>query len=141
MEVISLILARKYNPDETLGTYIVMDDNREVFRCCCIELPWLNNLHNKSCIQGCAIYDIEKISTPKHPNSFLITDVPGREGIMIHIGNYATGLKIDTDGCQLPGMNFVDLDGNGTMDVAQSTIAMNALNHFLPDKCKLCIIN
>jgi hypothetical protein len=37
-------------------------------------------------------------------------------------------------------MNFVDIDGNGTLDVAQSTLAMESLNHFLPDSFKLYIL-
>jgi hypothetical protein len=139
MNEVSLILSRLYVPEETLGTYIVMQGYKELYRCHCIELPWLDNKKDISCIPGNRIYDCEKVSTEKHPNSFLIKDVPDREGCMIHIGNFATGKKIDTEGCQLPGMNFIDLDGNGTLDVEQSTIAMSALNHFLPDKFKLII--
>jgi hypothetical protein len=136
----ALVLARKYTPSGTQGAYIVFDDNTEIFRCKCMELPWLNNQQKVSCIPGGRIYDVEKISTPKHPNSFLIKDVPNRTAVMIHIGNFASGTQIDTEGCQLPGMNFVDIDGNGTIDVAQSTIAMDSLNHFLPSTFKLYIL-
>jgi hypothetical protein len=138
--MIRLVQARKYLPNETLGTYIVFDDDKELFRCKSIELPWLNNQQGVSCIPGEKIYNVVKMSTPKHPNSFLIKDVPGRTAIMIHIGNFATGATVNTEGCQLPGMNFVDIDGNGTLDVAQSTLAMESLNHFLPDSFKLYIL-
>lgn len=136
----NLILARDYTLEETQGIYIVMDGMIELFRCKCLELPWLNNQPSVSCIPGSRIYDVEKISTLKHPNSFLIKDVPNRKAIMIHIGNFANGKKVDTERCQLPGMNFVDIDGNGTIDVAQSTLAMDSLNHFLPDTFKLYIL-
>jgi Family of unknown function (DUF5675) len=139
MDSISLILCRQYNIEETQGIYIIMQGLTELFRCCCIELPWLNNIQDKSCIPGQAVYTVSKISTPEHPNSFLIENVPGRDGIMIHIGNFATGTKIDTLGCQCPGLNFVDLDGNGTPDVSHSTEAMAILNKYLPNTFKLYI--
>ena len=139
MGTIRLILARKKTPTETQGTYIVMDDDQEVFRCCCLELPWLNNQPNVSCIPD-GVYPVQKNNTPDHPNCFRILNVPGRDGILIHKGNFATGVKIDTLGCQLPGLSFVDVDGNGTLDVAGSTIAMEALNYFLPDSFDIHII-
>jgi hypothetical protein len=139
-EEISLVLARQYNSDETQGRYYVIEGNLRIYECCCIELPWLNNIHDKSCIPGGAIYDVVKISTPDHLNSFLIKDVPGRDGIMIHVGNFATGKKIDTLGCQCPGLRFIDVDGNGTPDVDGSTIAMAALNLVLPQTFKLFIL-
>jgi hypothetical protein len=139
MGLIRLILARKLTPTETQGTYIVMDDDQEIFRCKCLELPWLNNQHNISCIP-IGIYNVVKYNIKAHPNTFWIKDVPGREGILIHIGNFATGQKIDTKGCQLPGMSFIDIDGNGTLDVAGAGIAMNALNYFLPASFQIVII-
>jgi hypothetical protein len=137
--LIRLILARQLNPNETKGLYIVLNDNEEVFRCCCLELPWLNNLPDKSCIPP-GIYWCKKVNTPEHPNSFLIENVPGREGIEIHIGNFATGEKINTLGCQLPGLSFEDIDGNGLLDVTGSTIAMTVLNYFLPQTFQIIIV-
>jgi len=140
-----LVLARKYLPTETLGTYIIFDDDAEIFRCKCIELPLFVipmklNSPNIDCIPGEMIYDVKKVSTVKHPNSFLIKDVPDRTAVMIHIGNFATGKQVDTEGCQLPGMKHIDIDGNGTLDVAQSTIAMGKMNELLPDEFKLYIL-
>jgi hypothetical protein len=140
MNEVKLILSREYRKDETLGKYMIMQETKTLFTCCCLELPWLNNQHNVSCIPE-GIYDVIKVNwPPKHPDSFLIQNVSDRDGVMIHIGNYAEGSKIDTEGCQLPGMNFIDLNGDGAPDVEQSTIAMAALNHLLPDNFKLIII-
>jgi hypothetical protein len=136
---IRLILARKLELKETLGTYIVMEDNRELFRCCCIELPWLNNQHDISCIIG-GTYWVEKFSNKKHPNCFWIKDVPGRSGILIHKGTFATGSKIDTLGCQMPGLGLVDVDNNGFLDVTGSGIAMDCLNYYLPNKFQIIIV-
>jgi hypothetical protein len=140
MGIIRLILVRKLNPNETLGTYIVIDDYTKLYQCCCIELPWLNNERDKSCIPS-GEYAVEKYNTTDHPNSFHILDVPDRDGILIHIGNFATGKQVDTLGCQCPGLSFADIDGNGTLDVSASTPAMAALNHFLPDKFNLYILD
>jgi hypothetical protein len=133
-----LILSRKYTDKETQGTFIIFDDNMEIFRCKCLELPWLNNQHNISCIPE-GIYDVQKYSDSKHPNTFWVKNVSGRDGILIHIGNFANGTKIDTEGCLLPGIDFVDIDGNGTLDITGPDIAMKALNYFLPNSFKLII--
>jgi hypothetical protein len=135
----NLILARKDGDVETPGTYLVIKDDQIVYQCKCLELAWLNNERNKSCIPA-GVYALEKYSDMKHPNCFWIKDVPGRDGILIHPGNFATGIKIDTEGCQIAGIDFLDIDGNGTLDIVHPDIAMAALNHFLPDKCKLYII-
>lgn len=133
-----LILSRTYDPLETRGTFIIFDGEKELFRCKCLELPNKANQRNVSCIPE-GSYDAEKYSDSKHPNTFWVKNVPGRDGILIHIGNFANGVKVDTEGCLLPGIDFVDIDGNGTLDVTGPDIAMRALNYFLPDKFKLII--
>jgi hypothetical protein len=139
MGLVRLILARKLTPKETQGIYIVMDDNEEVYRCKCLELPWLGNQHNISCIQS-GIYPVVKYNVAPYLNCFWIKNVPGRDGILIHPGNFATGVKVDTLGCQMAGLSFIDIDGNGTLDVAGSGIAMEALNYFLPQSFNIIII-
>ena len=76
---------------------------------------------------------------PDHPNVFYIQNVPNRDGIMIHIGNFATGSHIDTEGCQLPCMSFEDIDGNGSLDGFRPDVAMLGLNENLPNSFKLII--
>jgi hypothetical protein len=134
-----LIISRSYTSTETQGTMIVFDGKDEKFRCVCLELPQLGNQHNISCIPE-GVYDVIKYSDVKHPNTFIVQNVPGRTGVMIHIGNYATGKHIDTEGCILPGKAFVDIDGNGSLDVEHSTIAVGELNSYLPNSFKLIIL-
>ena len=134
-----LVLLRDYKEKATYGQYIIYDGYNEAFRCKCIELPWLNNQHDISCIPG-DIYDVSKLSTPNHPNCFIIEDVKDRDNILIHPGNFAVGLKIDTLGCQLPGLGFADINNDGFLDVIYSQHAMDALNYFLPDHFKLMIL-
>ena len=138
MKIRKLILSREYLPNQTIGVYMVMEGVNTLYTCKCLELPWLDNQKNISCVPE-GIYPVEKYNSVKHPNTFLIKEVPDRTGVLIHIGNFATGQKIDTQGCQLPGLAFKDIDWNGTVDVIGSTQAMKDLNFFLPDTFTIII--
>ena len=133
-----LVLVRNYKENETLGRLFVFDGLDILFECNCLELPWLNNERNVSCIPE-GTYTTIKYSDTKHKNVFWVQDVDERDGILIHLGNWATGSHIDTKGCLLPGMDFMDIDGNGTIDIARSDVAMLSLNKYLPNKFKLII--
>jgi hypothetical protein len=69
-----------------------------------------------------------------------IEKVLGRSGILIHIGNFAAGEKVDIEGCVLVGFHYADLNNDGYLDITDSTDAFNALYSLLPDKFKLYII-
>ena len=133
-----LALVRDYKEKETLGKLIVFDNNKIIYTCVCLELPWLDNEHNISCIPE-GVYNVEKYSDTKHKNCFWVKDVPERTGILIHIGTYATGKKINTKGCILPGVDYTDVDVNGQLDVVLSSVALKRLNYYLPDKFKIHI--
>lgn len=137
-EMIKLILSRQYKENETLGVFYVMDGYKQLYTCLCLELPWLNNEHNVSCIPE-GTYDVIKYSDTKHKDCFWIQDVPDRTGILIHLGNFVDGKKIDSLGCQLPCMEFMDIDGNGSLDGFRPDVAMLGLNKYLPSKFKLTI--
>ena len=136
--MVKLILIWKYRADSTQGLYLVMDGITELFRCFCLELPYLDNEHNISCIPE-GSYTVLKYSDTKHKDVFWIQNVQDRDGILIHKGNFVTGLKVDSMGCQLPGMEWIDIDGNGTIDIAKTVEAMDGLNKYLPSKFKLTI--
>jgi len=52
-----------------------------------LELPWRNNQDNISCIPY-GIYTCKKIKSPKFGICYEILNVPNREKILIHWGNY-----------------------------------------------------
>ena len=133
-----LILSRKYKETETFGTLIVFDGDDELYRCKCLELPWLNNERNISCIPE-GTYNVIKYSDTKHKDCFWIQDVKDRDGILIHMGNFATGVKIDTKGCLLPCTEFIEIDGNGSLDGFRPDVALLGLNKYLPSKFKMTI--
>jgi hypothetical protein len=133
------VIIRDYFPLETLGTFVIIDNSKLVWNCVCIELPNKDNKLKVSCILP-GTYLVKKIVSEKHGNCFLLSDVPGRSAVEIHIGNYAAGKKVDTEGCILPGMYFADLNKDGISDVAGSPDAMQHLLQFLPNEFNLTII-
>jgi hypothetical protein len=134
-----VIISRTYTPNETLGALFVMEGSKKLFEGVSIELPDKGNQHNISCILE-GIYDVVKYDSPKKGKVFLLLNVPGRSAVEIHIGNYAAGKKVDTQGCILPGLRFDDINHDGNLDVAYSTQALGTLLDLLPDKFKLYII-
>lgn len=168
MKVITAVIARRYEASQTPGSFIVFDQDQVALSVKALELPWLDNERSVSCIPA-GTYECERINHPKYGHCWLVKDVPGREGILVHIGNYAAGQrgllkkvlwfvrlfrrffkivpreevssprKVDTEGCIMPGLQFVDLNGDGHLDIAYSTKAMEQLRAILPDSFKLII--
>ena len=66
------------------------------------ELPWLNNLPQKSCIPV-GRYICKRVNSPKFGNTFEIIGVTGRSNILFHKGNVP---KKDSKGCVLIGEQF-----------------------------------
>jgi len=133
------LISRTYTPKETLGKLIVFDGIKMMLNIASIELPWLDNQLMVSCIPE-GKYTLQKYNSPKHGWCFIISGVEGRTGIELHIGNFATGKKVDTCGCVLPGMYFADINMDGNLDVVDSGQAMEKLLALLPDESELHIL-
>jgi hypothetical protein len=67
--------------------------------CYTLELPWLDNLPDKSCIPRGSYRVILSLSTRFKREMPRLIGVPGRLGILIHPGN----TDHDTEGCILLG--------------------------------------
>ncbi len=85
--------------------------------CVTLELPWKENKTDISCIPK-GKYTVTKYSSPKYTNVWKVLDVPNREDILMHCGNYME----DTHGCILVGTSF------GDNMIVSSKEAMNKLN-------------
>ena len=145
MNPVNAVLSRDYRPKSTLGALYIFEGSESIFNCKMIELPRFvvpmrENRQNINCIPGNRDYTVKKWYSPTKGQCFKVMDVVGRTDVLWHIGNYATGKKIDTEGCQLPGMRFEDINGDGELDVADSTKAMNTLLAIMPDEFKLTIL-
>lgn len=138
------IISRTYKPSQTEGVFQLKDNEGKVlFACYSLELPYLNNQRKISCIPE-GVYQVKKITSPSQGLCFSIQNVPQRDHILIHKGNYAgsdnpnTG-KPDILGCVLLGTSLADITKDGVAEVINSKATMNKLLA-LTDEFELTII-
>jgi len=112
---------------QTLGNLNLFSGVEEIFSCKTLELAWLWNQKNISCIPT-GDYLFEQSATKHFPICFRVKtlskhSVPGRTGILAHYGNF----KRNTKGCILLGRDFTDIDRDGVLDVTTSKITVSEL--------------
>jgi hypothetical protein len=111
----------------TFGT-LAINDTAETF--ITLELPNRDNEPGKSCISAGSYLCVK--NTGKK-GGFRLLDVPGRDDILIHAGNWAgdtsKGCKSDVEGCILVGTKRGEL--NEQAAVLNSRIAMKRLGELL----------
>lgn len=134
-----VVISREYGKNETKGILLVLQGTKIIYRCVTLELPYNGNQKNTSCIKE-GKYQVTKYWTPTKNNCFYIQQVPGRSDILIHIGNFAAGLKKDTEGCILVGSHFEDINNDGNIDIVDSSKTMKELFEILPELFELHII-
>lgn len=117
-----------HEQEQTLG-YLFDGVNK---LCCTLELEWAENQKEVSCIPP-GVYKVVKRYSDKYKHHWIILDVPNRDHILIHHGNYHR----DILGCILVGNNFVDLDKDGYRDVTSSKNTMKKLITILPQLFEL----
>ncbi len=114
---------------ETFGD-LVATKNGQTFKCKTLELPWLDNRKNISCIPK-GTYTCKFTRSLKFPlGTYEVQNVPNRSGIRIHSGNYATGAQVDIQGCILVGNNFADINADKQLDITNSRVTLNILTTF-----------
>lgn len=91
-----------------------------------LELPWLNNERNVSCIPD-GKYKCSRIISPKFGNVFEIINVKNRSNVLLHKGNYLR----DTSGCILIGS--YDDEENGEFVIYKSKEAFSKFMDLLKD--------
>lgn len=118
---------------QTLGILFVVDSmNRIIYKCFTLELPDFGNQKKVSSIPVGG-YKVAKRNSPKYGNHFHILDVPNRDFILIHQGNYYTQIE----GCVLVGNDLTDVNKDGIVDVINSVATMRRLNELLPNNFEL----
>lgn len=132
------VLTRLQSDDkQTLGVFTLFDDTDIVFSAKSLELPWLDNQKNISCIPT-GRYLCRRRSSQRYGDHFLLSElgaeqVEGRKWILIHAGNYSSQIE----GCILLGRDHIDINGDGYRDVTSSRNTLRLLNqsaqgsHFL----------
>ena len=120
---------------QTLGDFTLNDNNgNAIFKCKTLELPWLNNATQKSCIPT-GTYKVVPRTSAKFKKHFHVLDVQGRSYILIHAGNYFT----DILGCILVGDSHKDVNNDGFRDVLNSKNTLNKLLALAPNGFELTI--
>jgi len=132
---VNAVLSRKYGEKQTTGCLYLFHEDRAVLSVKTLELPYLENQKNISCIPP-GTYDVEIIHSVRFGDCFLVKDVPDRDAILIHKGNFVS----DTKGCILVGMAFKDINDDGLFDVVQSAKALALILTALPKLSKLVIL-
>ncbi len=94
--------------------------------CYTLERPWLENQNNISDIPP-GFYTVIKHNSDKFKDVWEVTNVPGREAILIHAGNTVT----DTHGCILVGLGI--MDGG----ISKSQAALTKLRGIFPSGFRL----
>lgn len=122
------------NGKQTNGVLYVEKDNKILFECFTLELPWKDNKRRVSCIPV-GTYNAVKHRSPKFGNSVWIKDVPNRSEILIHPANYVRQLL----GCIAVGNDLKDIDGDGLEDTTASRDTMNELLGLLPDSFEVVV--
>ena len=113
---------------QTTGYLNARKPNGVNFSCYTLELPWLNNQPNISCIPT-GIYNVKWVHTFKFPfGVYQLQNVINRSGIDIHSGNFS---KSDIKGCILFGSGYADLDKDGVQDIINSRITINNFQNYM----------
>lgn len=122
---------------QTLGNWFTLDANNEVvYNCETLEPAWENNQRNISCIpQG--TYKVKKRHSQRFKHHFHITDVEGRDWILVHAGNF----RKDTRGCVLVGSQLTDINADGLTDVLNSQDTLADLLGVMPSEFELKIVD
>ena len=130
-----LIERFQYEDKQTLGLLYVLNDDKAVeYMCGTLELGWKENQRSISCIPV-GDYKVTKRTSPKYGEHFHILDVPDRDYILIHAGNFYSDIR----GCVLVGEDFKDLNKDGLLDVTNSRDTMTQLLKVLPETFDLNI--
>jgi len=123
-----LIIRIFQNKHKTLGNGYYFKDGNLLFTFKTIELPWMSNERNISCIPS-AVYDalaIERYSNGKF--AIWLQDVPDRSEILIHEARFVRHLL----GCIAPGTKFKDLDNDGIIDLKDSQSIIDKMKEHTP---------
>ena len=109
---------------QTLGHLKLINGKKEL-QLVTLELPWKDNERQKSCIPK-GVYEVKLRWSPKYGTHYHVLNVPNRDLILIHSGNF----NKDTKGCILVGKKFADINKDGLLDVAMSRDALNEMLKF-----------
>ena len=110
-------LERTYYPEWTKGLIKIND----IILSNSLELPWLENQRNISCIPE-GIYPLVRRQSSRFRDHLLIEDVPDRDLILLHPANDASE---ELRGCVAPVMRLLGSDKGSYSRIALELIMAN----------------
>lgn len=120
MKTVTLI--RQPNTSQGISSEVFIDGE---FFCYALELPWIGNLNNISCIPAGNYSSSLTFSNTFNENLYLVKAVPARAGIRFHAGNWAgntqLGYRTDSAGCILLGNDWLHKLGAQKMILSSRT--------------------
>jgi|TARA_R110002020_G_scaffold147185_2_gene322334 hypothetical protein len=120
-----LTIKRVHKRDDCTLSVVIAGD----FMCKMLELPDKGNKKNISCIPEGVYQAKKRISPGKGYEVIEYINVPNRTYIQMHYGNYTRQLL----GCQLPGVEFKDLDGDGIPDITSTEDTLKEILAIMPN--------
>lgn len=133
MEMMRAIIQRQSHPLVTPGGLILpwVSNQSALFT---LEPPWKDNQHDISCIPA-GVYTCVPYSSPKHPDTWEVTNVPNRTAIHFDVANYANDIyqgdelvhKCELLGCIALGFGLV----LGTPMLIRSREALDYTRHLI----------
>jgi len=131
----AVLIRTSKEPGEVRGTFLIFENDDVIFSCKILELPDKGNQKKVSCIP-IGIYKLVPRSSQSKGDHLEIQGVPGRSLCLIHIANYTRELE----GCQAPGCRFLDLDGDGQLDIGDSRIALQRIVSIITEPITYMVI-
>lgn len=119
---------------QTRGHLFCFEGDKKLFECKTLELPWVRNKKNISCIHP-GVYLVKQFQSESKGLVYLLMNVFDRTYIEIHAGNYHT----DILGCILVGATFADINKDGLKDVTSSRQTLSSLLEKMGNEFKLTI--
>jgi len=126
-----ITIKRWYHNDCTLGRLSLPSG----FQCFTLELPWLENEPNVSCIPKGTYKAFKRVSS-RNGNVFELRNVPQRTSIQCHSGNYTRQIQ----GCILVGSSITFLDSDTIPDVTNSKQTLDKLLALLPGEFEVTLL-
>lgn len=137
MSTVLIEIERNYEEKQTKGSASLFINNQEIYKFKTLELPWLDNQRNISCIPE-GEYKVVVRYSQKYKRHLHILDVNDRSFILIHWGNYAGSInpktkRPDIRGCILTGDSYKDITGDGIDEILRSRSTFNTLMSHISD--------
>jgi hypothetical protein len=127
-----VLIRRAYESTQVLGNLALFDDLKPIFYCRTIELAWLDNKNDISCVPTGKYTMVWEHSPKFNRNLWELKNVPGRSEIKFHVANFARNLN----GCIGVGDLHTDLDQNGTRDLRNSANTLQKIHQLTQGQTK-----